>query len=277
VTTSVQVLTLGVLNRGIRISCQEPRSLALVSAAYGPMRGDLVEANLDYVVGRNMGPATFFVERAGREVCTAPDDGTFLGLLDEQVAIELQKLRPDLYFIHAAVLERADAAVMLVAQSGGGKSTLCWALLHHGFRYLSDELGPVDTQTIRVYPFPRALALKTEPPVAYPLPPRTIRTSRTLHVTEADIPGGIVRGPTRISAIFFLSHDAEAPAPSVRRLTAGEATARLYENALNPLAHTGDGLDGAIRIASHASCYALITADLTATCALLAGTLERSP
>ncbi len=276
-TTSVQVLTLNVLNRGIRFRCQEPRSLALVSAAYGPMRGDLVEANLDYVVGRDMGPAAFFVERTGREVCTAPDDGTFLALLDEQIAIELQTLRPDLYFIHAAVLERADTAVMLAAQSGSGKSTLCWALLHHGFRYLSDELGPVDTQTIRVYPFPRALALKTEPPVAYPLPPTTIRTSRTLHVTEADIPGGIVRGPTRISTIFFLSYDVEAPAPSVRRLTAGEATARLYENALNPLAHSGDGLDGAIRIASQARCYALTTADLTATCSLLAETLERSP
>jgi len=250
--------------------------LALVSAAYGPMRGDLVETSLDYVVGRDIAPAAFFVKRVGRELRTAADDGTFLGLVDEEVVVELQKLRPDLYFIHAAVLERADAAVMLVAQSGGGKSTLCWALLHHGFRYLSDELGPVDLQTVHVYPFPRALALKTEPPVAYPLPPSTVRTSRTRHVTEADIPGGIIRGRTRISAIFFLRYDAQAPAPSVRRLTAGEAAARLYENALNPLAHAGDGLDGAIRIVSHACCYALTTADLSATCALLTGTLERS-
>jgi hypothetical protein len=154
-----------VLDRGIRIGCQEPMSQALVTAAYGPMQGDPGVTDLDYIEGRDGAPASFFVKRAGREPLTAPDDGTFLALLDGDVAIELQKLRPDLYFIHAAVLQRSDAAVMLVAPSGGGKSTLCWALLHHGFRYLSDELGPVDLEQLNVH--------------SYPLPPKTVRTSRT--------------------------------------------------------------------------------------------------
>lgn len=273
----MQVLTLKVLDRCIRIGCQEPLSQALVTAAYGPLQGDPGVPDLDYVVGRDGAPAAFFVKRAGREEpLTAPDDGTFLALLDEDVVIQLQKLRADLYFIHAAVLKRGDAAVLLVAQSGGGKSTLCWALLHHGFRYLSDELGPVDLATLNVYPFPRALALKNAPPASYPLPPNTVRTSRTLHVATADIPGGIVRGPARLSTVFCLTYDPDAPAPSVRRLSAGEAAVRLYANALNPLAHAGEGLDGAIRIATESRCFELTTAALAPTCALLAATMERS-
>ena len=271
----MHVLRLRVLDRGIRVGCQEPHSQALVTAAYAPMRGDPGVTDLDYIVGRDGAQAAFFIQRAGREPLTAPDDGTFLARLDEDVAIELQKLRADLYFIHAAVLKRADAAVMLVAPSGGGKSTLCWALLHHGFRYLSDELGPVDLRTLDIHPFPRALALKKGPPASYPLPSKTVRTSRTLHVTAADIPGGTIRGPAPLSTVFFLTYDPDALAPSVRRLTAGEAAARLYANALNPLAHAGEGLDGAIRIATASRCFELTTAELASTCALLTATMER--
>jgi len=72
-----------------------------------------------------------------------------------------------------------------------------------------------------------------------------------------------------------LTYDPDALAPSVRRLTAGEAAARLYANALNPLAHAGEGLDGAIRIATASRCFELTTAELASTCALLTATMER--
>lgn len=270
----MEILTLRVLERCIRVGCQEPSAQALVTVAYGSMQGDAGMMDLDYTVGRGGTPAAFFVKRSGLEPLTAPDDGTFLALFDGDIAIELQKLRRDLYFVHAAVVSRADRAVMLVARSGGGKSTLCWALLHHGFSYLSDELGPVDLETLDVYPYPRALALKGAPPASYPLPPRTVRTSRTLHVTAEEIPGGVSRSPAHLSAVFFLDYHPGTLDPSVRRVTAGEAAARLYANALNPLAHPGDGLDGAIQIATGSRCFELATADLTRTCALLRATMD---
>jgi hypothetical protein len=270
----VHVLTLSVLDRGVRVGCEEPGTAALVTAAYGYMQGDPRDTDLDYTVGRDGMPATFFIKRSGSEPLTAPDDGQFLALFDKDIAIELQRLRRDLYFVHAAVLQRADVALMLVAKSGGGKSTVCWALMHHGFRYLSDELGPVDLETLEVLPYLRALALKREPPASYPLPLQTVRTSRTLHVPAEDMPGGISRARAPLSAVFFLHYDPGAPEPSVRRLGAAEAAARLYSNVLNPLAHAGNGLDGAIRIARASPCFELITADLTASCALLTATLE---
>jgi hypothetical protein len=53
-----------------------------------------------------------------------------------------------------------------------------------------------------------------------------------------------------------------------------EAAARLFAHALNPLAHTEEGLDGAIAIATRCCCFALHTADLPATCTLVIRTLQ---
>jgi hypothetical protein len=248
-----------------------------MTTAYGALQGDADTAELDYSVRRWDAPAAFAIERAGYEPLVARDEGGLLALFDEDLTIELQKLRPDLYVLHAGVLKCGDGVVVLVGRSGGGKSTLSWALLHHGFGYSSDELAPVDLETLHVHPYPRALILKTDPPPSYRLGPAILRTSRGFHVTTADMPSGVSKGPAPIAAIFFLHHRPEAPAPSVRAVSAAEAATRLYANALNPLAHGGDGLDGAIRIATARPSFELITADLGATCSLVTTTLERLP
>jgi hypothetical protein len=185
----------------------------------------------------------------------------------------LQRLRRDLYFIHAAALEFAGKAYMLVAPSGSGKSTTTWALLHHGFQYLSDELGPIDLKTLEVYPYPHALCLKNAPPTSYPLPARVLRTSRTLHISPRNLPCGVSTSPFPLAAIFFLQYDPEACAPAVQPLNKAEAGVRLFANALNPLAHPGDGLDGAIKIATESACFKLTTADLSSTCQLVLTTI----
>ena len=54
--------------------------------------------------------------------------------------------------IHAAVLERHGRALVLPGIPGAGKSTLCAALAHRGWRLLSDEFAliqPVDGQIAR--------------------------------------------------------------------------------------------------------------------------------
>jgi hypothetical protein len=164
---------------------------------------------------------------------------------------------------------------MLVGESGSGKSTTTWALLHHGCVYLSDELAPVDLQTSEVYPYPHALCLKDVPPGPYPLPKNTLYTSRTLHIPTAALPGQVGEGPVPLAAIFFLQYRPEAAAPVVEPLSKAEAAARLLANALNPLAHAGDGLDGAIKVSTSVASVKLFSADLMATCALVRATLKR--
>jgi HprK-related kinase A len=62
--------------------------------------------------------------------------------------------------IHSAVVERGGLAVILPGRPGSGKSTLCAALIHRGWRLLSDEFALVDPQSGALLPFPRPVSLK---------------------------------------------------------------------------------------------------------------------
>lgn len=64
--------------------------------------------------------------------------------------------------LHSAALEKHGRALLMPAQPGSGKSTLCAALLSDGWRLLSDEFGLLDTQTRTIAPMPRAAPMKNE-------------------------------------------------------------------------------------------------------------------
>jgi hypothetical protein len=268
-------LSFTVLGCHVVIQCSDAEAYALLQANYGGLQRESRDAaELRYTVGRQAGSQAFLLRRAGETPRRAADAGALLFMVEKDCTIALQILRPDLYFVHAAVLEWAGSAVMLVAASGEGKSTTTWALLHHGFRYCSDELGPVDVQTCEVYPYPHALCLKEEPPAAYPLPTQTLCTPSTLHIPTAALPSEICTGPIRLAAIFFVQYRPKAAGPTVRLMHTAEAAARLFAHALNPLAHAEEGLDGAVATATRCPCFALHTADLPATCALMVRTLH---
>jgi len=66
----------------------------------------------------------------------------------------------DCLIIHAAVLERNGRALILPAPPGSGKSTLCAALAHRGWRLLSDELCLIQLADGLLQPLPRPISLK---------------------------------------------------------------------------------------------------------------------
>jgi hypothetical protein len=214
-------------------------------------------ARLRYRVEANGPGAPLRLTRRGAAPRRARDTGQLLYLLDSDLSVQLQRFRRDLYFLHAAVLVRDGRAALLVGASGSGKSTAAWALTHHGFRYAGDELAPLDVERLSVHPCPRALCLKAEPPGPYGLPREASRTSRGWHVPLARLPRA-PRKATALSAIFFVGHrghtrEARLPRP----LSPAEAAARLYAHALNPLAHAGEGLDPAIRVAAAVPAFRL--------------------
>ncbi len=66
---------------------------------------------------------------------------------------------------HAGVVARgpvtdASTAILLPGRSGSGKSTLTAALVRAGWHYLSDEVAPLDPETLRVVSVPIPLSVK---------------------------------------------------------------------------------------------------------------------
>ena len=67
-----------------------------------------------------------------------------------------------LLMLHSAVVERNGRAMLFPAWPGHGKSTLCAALIHAGWRLLSDEFGLVRPEDGTLLPLPRLIPLKNE-------------------------------------------------------------------------------------------------------------------
>ena len=188
--------------------------------------------------------------------------------IEKTVTIDTQRRRPDLFFLHAAALALDGYAVLLIASSGSGKSTTAWAMTHRGFGYMSDELAPIDPISMTVQPYPHALCLKDAPPPPFVLPHSSIITAHTLHV-PTDCMASVCRYAVPLRAVFFNQYHANLRAPSVKALGVGEASALIYSNGLNQLAHARAGLAAAAKIAGAARCYRLATSDLDRTCELI--------
>ena len=189
---------------------------------------------------------------------TLPDADRLLFHIDKDITIWLQLERRDLFFLHAAAVARGSQVIVLTAPSGTGKSTLVLSLVEKGLEYLSDELAPIDLRTLAVEPYPHALCLKSPPPDPYTLPSNTVRCGRRYHVP---IPGPVHQVRT-LAALVFVRRDEER-FQQLRPVSAATAAARLMANALNPLAHPGDGLDVAVTLSQAVPCFELDILDLS--------------
>jgi len=236
---------------------------------------DAASPDLHYRVAQGTRPETISIACQGRAVHENADRADLLFLLEQDITVELQRRRADLFFLHAAAVEWQGIALLLVAESGSGKSTTTWGLLHHAFQYLSDELSPVDLNTMRVFPYPHALCLKRDPPATYALPQSAIRLGRTIHLPVDALPSPAVLEPRALAGVFLVTYRPDIRAPDLRSIGRAEASARLYVGALNALAHPNQGLQAAVNISQHVPCFALSSSDLSATCALMCTTVDR--
>jgi HprK-related kinase A len=103
-----------------------------------------------------------------------------------------------LVVVHSAVVARGRRAVLLPAQPEAGKSTLCAALVAHGWRLCSDEFALVDPATSDIYPLPRPISLKEQ----------------SIEIIASRMPGAVF-GPEVISMDGRRTRHLAPPAPSV--------------------------------------------------------------
>jgi HprK-related kinase A len=90
--------------------------------------------------------------------------------------------------LHSAVIERHGLAVILPAPPGSGKSTLCAALIHRGWRLLSDELALISPLDRSIVPLARPVSLKNESmDVIRRFEPSAVLNRETLETTKGTV------------------------------------------------------------------------------------------
>lgn len=270
------IVCIRILDRNVVIRCKDPRLHRLIAVMFSgfPSGSTNRAPDLRYSIRTDATTGALNLARIGRATLRARDDVHLMHLLDKDITVEVQRARKDLYFLHAAALSRHGNGWLLASASGGGKSTLAWALLHHGLDYLSDELAPVDLHRMRILPYPRALVLKRLLP-EFPPPSTAIRLDSICYIAPTLL--GATNGTsTRLAGVMFVSHQPGHDEPGISRVSPAEAAARMYTVALNALAHGHHGLDAAAQIAESVPCFALASANLAATSILVRSVMDQS-
>lgn len=92
---------------------------------------------------------------SGHEVMSTPDADHLLTYLDWFAVAQALEASTRVAVFHGAALVRDGAAVLLLAASGAGKTTLTLGLMERGWEPLADDIVLVDRETLAISPFPR--------------------------------------------------------------------------------------------------------------------------
>jgi HprK-related kinase A len=172
----------------------------------------------------------------------------------------------DWLLIHAAVVERRGRAVVMVGPPGSGKSTLCAALLHRGWRLFSDEFAMIDLEGGALWPWPRPVSLKNR---SIELIAERCGGMASLTTPVADTSKGLVAHlkpptdsvrrmaePARPGLVLFPTFTAGAPLRLVRR-DMGTAFLALAEQSFNYSLLGEQGFHSVARLLAEAPAYDL--------------------
>ena len=172
--------------------------------------------------------------------------------------------------LHAAVLERNGAALVLPAAPGFGKSTLCAGLSNRGWRTFSDEFGLLRPDTRELIPVPRPMALKNESiellrefaPDAH-IGPATLNTRKgTVAHLKPSAESIASQAETAPATMIVFPRWVDGESFSLERISGSEGFMMLASNAFN-YELLGEQAFRTVRdLVAGADCYRLVYSDL---------------
>jgi HprK-related kinase A len=179
--------------------------------------------------------------------------------------------------IHAACVEKDGKAAIMPGEPGKGKSTLCAALVHNGWRLLSDELAVIDMSDGSIVPLCRPMSLKNRSieiiraliPEAVFAPPIADTRKGTLALVRA--PEDSIRrmGERATAAYILFPRFTEGAVAETAERSRGTALIGLAENAFNYQLHGRRGFERLGDIVAACRCADIAYADLPRALATL--------
>ena len=179
--------------------------------------------------------------------------------------------------VHAASMARNGRGVVFAGQSGVGKSTLVAGLLARGWKYLCDEFAMIETDTLRLLPFPKAVCVKAS---AFDLIERlNLRLCGNRHyikvlkgavsyISPSDLPPGAVANPCRVRHVVFPRYTGHSKV-RVRPVTDARAAFMLTSHTLNREVLGERVATTTSRVARDAQCVILESGDIGEACDLV--------
>jgi hypothetical protein len=269
-------LRLELLDSSIEIRARDARALEAIGAALGAAPASSAEPALALDVECVDGTFTVDLRRGSW-------DGLELPPLDgpEAVvtALVLWAARHSRRFrvVHAGAVALDGAGVLLPAPSHHGKSTLTAALVQREFGFLSDEIGALDVQTMKLHPFGRELLLRTHSLPALGLPSdlgRAWNGGNARLVTARELGGVRAAGPAELRLVVFLHYQAGA-ALAAKPLDARTALRWLFR-LMPDQPHLGrPGFEAGVRLVQERTCWRLRYSELEPAVAALRDLLLR--
>jgi hypothetical protein len=237
---------------------------ALLAPFAAPADGQ--EPALRLVVHFRGEDGTWIVEREGERIAAFSDADLLLTQLEwHAITAGLTATRDQAVF-HAGALARDGAAVILLGQSGVGKTTLTTGLIRRGWQPYADDVTLLSTHTTALEVFPRCFHMdapalrRAAAGPHFKAVPGLPEHARPLHWAPAGL------APT---AIVVIERDAQGPS-AMRPISQAEAAAALLGQAMANTLPRARVADVAVRAAAGArACRRLNNGDIEGALDLL--------
>ena len=188
-----------------------------------------------------------------------PEDDSLrsaLQCLKFEIVHQFVERHPEMLWLHAGSAAAGNRAVILCGAWGRGKSTMVAHLCLKGWRYLSDDIVPIDMQTGKLVPFPLTPMMRIHDAGE----DRQVLSAGQIAALQKQLidldPESFAREPVAPFAIVFPQYDPAADIALTPFSPAG-ATMELLQNCLNLRYHRDEAVRFLGRLVEQLPVYGL--------------------
>jgi tRNA A37 threonylcarbamoyladenosine biosynthesis protein TsaE len=214
-----------------------------------------------FTISRQIEPPLWLVDGAGESRRGFRYETDLLTYLEWLAVAQATQTTTQHVIFHAGAVTREAKTILLVAESGAGKTTLTLGLLQRGWLPLSDDTALVSPETFAVAPFPRCFHVDTFT--------RSAITQPSL-VEDVGALDGYLRpvrwaeAPAQVSCVVRLERDPTAPT-SIQQISQAEAAGAVLQSVISSGLPRGEAARVAAGVAAGASCWRVNNGALDAT------------